>query len=254
MRKAGSRRDSAGNEPTSTSSAAMGAVEHSHRNRAAPKAVELVVTVSRGRTLPVWCRNACICRVRFFPLLLSLAVAYPVWPFDFPLTESSIRDAYFLGIRQGAVSPEILKHYAQGIDQLHQGNCVSEARIETPFLQVAEYVGSVPNYSAQDAVKELSRRSMPVRLYLDLCYMREAPPPNSVKLRFVQNKNVITPESDVRSVYSERFSETSFLLPNGERAKLEFDPKNLGSSTLTVLIDTTDGQHAEVGFDLQTLR
>jgi hypothetical protein len=79
---------------------------------------------------------------------------------------------------------------------------------------------------------------MPVRLYLDLCYMREAPPPNSVNLRFVQNKNVITPESDVHSVYSERFSETSFLLPNGERAKLEFDPKNLGSSTLTVLIDT----------------
>lgn len=84
--------------------------------------------------------------------------------------------------------------------------------------------------------------------------MRQAPPPNSVKIELIQNKKEIFPDSDVRSAYSERFSKTSFLLPTGERAKLEFDPKKLDSSMLTIQIDTPDDQHAETEFPLQSLR
>jgi len=115
-------------------------------------------------------------------------------------------------------------------------------------------VGSIANYSAQDAVKELSGRPTKLRVFLDICYMREAPPPNSVKLKFIQNKKEVLPATDVRSAFAERFSETSFLLPNGESAKLEFDPMTLDSSTLTILIDTPNGQYAETTFDLQSLR
>jgi hypothetical protein len=190
----------------------------------------------------------------FVAVLSSCAISAPCLSFDFPLTESSVRDAYFLGVRQGGVAPETLNQYSRRIDDLHQGNCVSSARIETPFLQVAQYVGGMPNYSAQDAVKEFFGRPMKVRLFLDICYMREAPPPNSVKLRFIQNKKTITSDTDVRSVYSERFSDTSFLLPNGESARLEFDSKKLDSSTLTILIDTPNGLHGETSFDLQSLR
>ena len=125
---------------------------------------------------------------------------------------------------------------------------------ETPFLQIAEYVGSIPNSSAQDAVKELYGRPMKLRVFLDICYMSKAPPPKSVKLKFIQNNKEVLPATDVRSVFAERFSETSFLLPNGESAELEFDPKKLDSSTLTILIDTPNGQHAETTFDLQSLR
>ena len=191
---------------------------------------------------------------RLAALFLSSTLASPGFAYDFPLTSSAIRDAYFLGTRQGGVSLDVLKSYSRWIADLHQGNCTSEARIETPFLQIAEYVGSVPNYSAQDAVNEFHEHPMVFRMFLDVCYMREAPPPNSVKIRFIQNKKEVSPTSDVRSAYSERFSETSFLLPNGERAELKFDPRKLDSSTLTVLIDTPDGQHAETAFDLQSIR
>jgi hypothetical protein len=199
-------------------------------------------------------RNVPLNLVRLTALFLGFVLASPGFSFDFPLTDSSIRDAYFLGTRQSGVSPDVLKQYSRGIDELHQGNCISKARIETPFLQIAEYVGSIPNYSAQDAVKELSGRPTKLRVFLDICYMREAPPPNSVKLKFIQNKKEVLPATDVRSAFAERFSETSFLLPNGERAELEFDPKKLDSSTLTILIDTPSGQHAETTFDLQSLR
>ena len=170
-----------------------------------------------------------------------------------PTNRELIRDAYFLGVRQGGISPDILKQYSREIDELHQGNCVSKARIETPFLQIAQYVGSVPNYSAQDAVKEFSGRTMRVRLFLDVCYMVKAPPPGSVKLRFVQYKKDVVPITDVRSPFAERLNET-FLLPNGESAQVEFDPGKLDASILTILIDTPNGQHAETSFDLGALK
>lgn len=83
--------------------------------------------------------------------------------------------------------------------------------------------------------------------------MREAPPPNSVKIKFIPNKKEVIPSTDIRSAYSERIGD-SFLPANGERAKLEFDPNKLDSSTLTILIDAANGQHAEIEFDLQSLR
>ena len=107
--------------------------------------------------------------VRLNALFLGLILASPGFFFDFPLTDSSSREAYFLGTRQGGISPDVLKQYSHGIDELHQGNCISKARIETPFLQIAEYVGSIPNYSAQDAVKELSGRPTKLRAFLDIC-------------------------------------------------------------------------------------
>ncbi|HEU0048783.1 MAG TPA: hypothetical protein VFQ43_14415 [Nitrososphaera sp.] len=130
-------------------------------------------------------RNLPLSLIRLNALFLGLILASPGFSFDFPLTDSSIREAYFLGTRQGGISPDVLKQYSHGIDELHQGNCISKARIETPFLQIAEYVGSIPNYSAQDAVKELSGRPTKLRVFLDICFMREAPPPNSVKLKFI---------------------------------------------------------------------
>jgi hypothetical protein len=187
-------------------------------------------------------------------LFLSFILALPGFAYDYPLASGAIRDAYFLGRRPGGISPDLLKQYSRRVAELHQGNCTSKVRIETPFLQIAESVSGQPNYSAQDAVKDFSDRPMTVHIFLDICYMRQAPPPNSVKISLFQSKKEILPDSDVRSAYAERFSETSFLLPNGEKAKLEFDPKKLDSSTLTIRITTPDGQHAETRFDLESIR
>jgi hypothetical protein len=199
-------------------------------------------------------RNPSLCRSGLTALLLSFVLALPGFAYDYPLTPSAIRDAYFLGTRQAASSPDFLKQYSRRIAELHQGTCTSEVRIETPFLQIVEYVGSMPNYSSQNAVKEFYDHPMPLRIFLNICYMREAPPPNSIKTKFIQNKKEILPVTDLRSAYAEPLNEYGNLPPNGERAKLEFDAKKLDSSTLTILIDTPDGQHTETEFDLQSLR
>jgi len=190
----------------------------------------------------------------FIALGLSLALAFPAGAYDYPLTSSAIRDAYFLGARQGGLTPEFLASYSHLVSDLHEGSCASEIRIETPFLQVTDYAGKMPNYSSQDAVKDFYDKPMTVRIFLNICYLREAPPPNSVKIKFIQNKKEITPDSDNRTAYAEPINELSVLPANGEKVKMEFDAQKFDSSTLTIRIDTPDDQHSKTEFDLQSLR
>jgi len=193
-------------------------------------------------------------RFQLFAVVLGLLLALPAGAYDFPLSANAIRDAYFLGMRQGSLDAQFRAKYARAVPELKQGNCTTQIRIETPFLQVAQSLSTMPNYSSQDAVKAFYEKPMVLRIFLDICYMREAPPPNSVRIRVLQNKKVLVPGADTRTAFAERFTEESFLLPNGEKAVLEFNPQKIDSSTLTVQIDTPDGQHAECVFEMQAMR
>jgi hypothetical protein len=192
--------------------------------------------------------------LRWLAFLLGLFLVSPVSAYDdIPHSASAIRDAYFLGTRHGGLTPDILAPYAHWIPELKEGTCTSQARLETPFLQVADYAGKEPNYSSQDAVKEFYGKHMVFRVYLDICYERDAPL-KSVKIKVIQNKKEITPLSEESSPYIPRVTELTTLPPNGEQILLEFKSNEIDSSRLTFRIDTPDGQHAEVDFDLQTLR
>jgi hypothetical protein len=183
---------------------------------------------------------------------MSLALALPANAYDVPISESSIRDAYFLGRRVGGLNIEFISRYAAAIPELKQGNCTSDLRIETPFLQIAKYSSEPPNYSAQDAVQEFYGKHMSFRLFLDICYETEAPP-DSVTYKIIQNKKILDPLSATSTPYSEA-TEYGFLPPNGEQIALEFTASKIDSSDLTIIIDTPDGQHAEATFDLQSIR
>lgn len=191
---------------------------------------------------------------KLLAIIASLAIAVPAAAYDYPLSANSIRDAYFLGRRQGGLSPQVLAPYSQFVSDLHQGSCTSEIRIHTPFLQIAAYAGGVPNYSAQDAAKDFYDKPMKFRMFLNLCYMRMAPPPNSIRIKVIQNKKEIVPETDTRVAYAEPIDELSTLPPNGEKVELEFDAGKIDSSTIAIAIDTPNDQHVNVELDLQALR
>jgi len=188
----------------------------------------------------------------FGTVLLALSLGIPVCAYDVSLTENSIRDAYFLGTRLGGLNPDFLARYARLVPDLKQGNCTSQARLATPFLEVAEYSRTAPNYSAQGAVKDFSGKPLSFRIYLDVCYRLRAPA-NAVTVKIMQNKKEVVPNSFESSPYSES-TEFGSLPPNGEHIVLEFTAAKIESSDLTILIDTSDGQHGETKFDLQALR
>jgi hypothetical protein len=192
--------------------------------------------------------------LRWLGLLLALFLALPVNAYDdVTLSASAIRDAYFLGRRQGGLTPDILARYAHWFPELKEGTCTSQVRLETPFLQVADFAGKSPNYSSQDAVERFYGKPMVFRVYLDICYKPKAPL-NAIRIKVTQNKKEFVPLSTESSPYYERVTELATLPANGERVQLEFKSGQIDSSTLTIRIDTPDKQHAEVEFDLQDLR
>jgi hypothetical protein len=155
-------------------------------------------------------------RVNWLALLLALFLAFPVGAYDdIAHSASAIRDAYFLGTREGGVTPEILAHYTHWIPELKEGTCTSQARLETPFLQVADYAGEAVNYSSQGAVKEFYGKQMIFRVYLDICYKPKAPL-NAIKIKVIQNKKEIT-LSEESSPYIPQVTELATLLPMESR-------------------------------------
>jgi len=101
------------------------------------------------------------------------------------------------------LTPDVLAPYAHWIAELKEGTCTSQARLQTPFLQVVDYAGKAPNFSSQDAVKEFYGKQMVFRVYLDICYKPGAPL-NAIKIKVIQNKKEITPLSVERALLTFR--------------------------------------------------
>ena len=186
-------------------------------------------------------------------VLIAVSLAIPACAYDVPLTESSIRDAYFLGRRQDALGPDLIAKYTREIPALSLDKFHSFASLETPFIQVAIFSSKKLNYSAQDAVKEFLGKPLLFRIRLEICYMYDAPP-DALNVRIVQNKKDLVPDSLERSLYFPASDKYSSPPPIGESMQFEFSSGKIDSSTLTILIDTPDGQHAESVFDLQSIR
>jgi len=189
-------------------------------------------------------------------LLAVLLLASPkgTKAYDFPLSESSIRDAYFLGTRQTSLGSRFLAEYTHEIPGLTLDSYRSFASLETPFTQVAIFSSKRLNYSAQDAVKVFLGKSLDFRIHLEICYMLDAPP-DGLQVRIVQKKKDLVPDSSERALFFPASDKYGGPAPSiGETIDLVFSPDKIDSSTLSILIDTPDGQQAQLDLDLRTLR
>src|SRR5260370_26034328 len=112
-------------------------------------------------------------------LLMVLCVSLPASPFDSPLSDEAVREAYFLGQRHDA---SFLAKYIKFLPPPKTGPHISSITFLTPFAQFAQsssnYVG---NYSAQQPL--LDHRGQPefvkitVEIYLTNSYGALIPNP-----------------------------------------------------------------------------
>jgi hypothetical protein len=187
-------------------------------------------------------------------VVLALALVVPAWAYDFPLSESAIRDAYFLGTRETSLGANFLAEYTHEIPKLSLGGYRSFASLETPFTQIAILSSKKLNYSAQDAVKEFLGKPLVFRIHLEICYMLDAPP-DGLEVRIVQKKKDLLPDSSERALFFPASDKHAAPPPAiGETLDFEFSPDKIDSSTLSILIDTPDGQQAQLDLDLRPLR
>jgi hypothetical protein len=190
---------------------------------------------------------------KLFALILSLALALPGSAYDYPLTSTAIRDAYFLGRRQGGLGTEFLAEYQRSIPSLRVEQFISFAQIETPFVLVAVQSSRKLNYSAQDALEDFRDKPLDFRIHFEICYMPDAPP-DAVKIKLIQNRKEIVPDSVERSGFYAPADVYTRLGSIGEVVDMKVDAAKIDSSSLTVQIDTPNDQHAQVNFELQSLR
>jgi hypothetical protein len=100
---------------------------------------------------------------------LILLLTLPAYAFDFPLTSSAIRDAYFLGTRQTGLE-DFFAAYTHSVPALSiSKEFVTRVRLETPFTQVVDHVSKTFNYSAQDAARDFYGKPAVFRMHLEIC-------------------------------------------------------------------------------------
>jgi hypothetical protein len=184
-----------------------------------------------------------------FALLLPL----PSYSYNFPLSDASIRAAYFLGSKASSLGPAFLADYTHKLPQLKSGACTSEIRLDTPYSEVAAFVSKQTSYSAQDAVKSFHGKPAVVRVHLDLCY-QPGPPSNGIKLKFVQDRTAIAWSYESLAAYLPPSDESSRVAIFGERIDLTFPAERISSCDLTISIETPGGSHVRDVFDLATLK
>jgi hypothetical protein len=92
-------------------------------------------------------RACCACYV----LAAVLAFPLPSRAFDTPLSDTAVREAYFMGQRHDERLADFLNKYTKELPPPQTGPYIASITFFTPFAQVAVHSSQQSNYSAQRA-------------------------------------------------------------------------------------------------------
>ncbi|HEY6466085.1 MAG TPA: hypothetical protein VIY69_08845 [Candidatus Acidoferrales bacterium] len=208
-------------------------------------------------------------RMTSLPVIFFLFFAAPTLAFDYPLSETSVRDAFLTG--NGNRNSELFAKYVHSFSAPDSGPYVASIRLETPYEQVAQRGATASNYHAEEAQQEFLGKRLPFRVSVEIqftptypesqnresngAYSLLQPLPdyqNDFQIDVSQD-NTITPIASRAYLASSNFSNTVWGI-QGVVIEKEFDPQKIDSSDLTVDVHTPDGQDIATTFDLSQLR
>ena len=118
----------------------------------------------------------------------ALLLSQPAFAFQSPLSDESIREAYFLGQRHDGTVPNILDKYTKRLAAPKSGPYISAVTLLTPFIQLVEYSDSfIGNFSAQQAIQVHRGKQEFVEIFVDIqltdSYNSLIAAPDSARLR-----------------------------------------------------------------------
>ena len=209
--------------------------------------------------------------------LAALLVAMPASAFQSPLSDESIRDAYFIGQRHDGTFPSILGKYIKFLPRPKSGPQISSVTFLTPFIQLVEHSdGYIGNYSAQKAL--LDHRGQEefvlvfVQIHLTDSYGRLIPPPANLRSR---SPAALVPRPDDfwRDFQVQLYDGGQPLSPSdfhgranyscgrfgscimtGATLELDFPAEAFSSDSATVQVIPPEGDPVSVDFNLTRLR
>lgn len=201
-------------------------------------------------------------------ILLVAAIALPAAAaYVYPLSFMDIRNAYFLGAQNDERSADVFLQYVHHMPAPKSGPYISDISIDTPYTQVAELCAKDPNDRAQEAELKYLNKPMSFLVHVVVFPASAGTPqfpspagqvyqslPDSwtdLKYKLVQGEEITVKSKRATALYS---STDCHSAPVGEIVELEYDAAKITSDTITIEVDTPDGQHVETTFDLAKLK
>jgi hypothetical protein len=210
----------------------------------------------------------------FASFLVAICVTLPASPFDVPLSDEAVREAYFLGQRHDA---SFLGNYIKFLPLPKTGPHISSVAFLTPFVQLAQFSSNyVGNYSAQQSrldhlgQKEIVEITIEIRLTSS--YGAFIASPSSSRSSF---PSALTPRSSEfwKDFRVQIYDGDRLLSPSdfhghanyscgrrgpcamtGATLKFEFPADAFTSDSTTIDIDPSEGDPVSADFDLIRLR
>jgi hypothetical protein len=198
-----------------------------------------------------------------------LAVAVPALAFQYPLSSTEIRDAYFIGKQYDLRAAEFFAQYKHVLPAPETGSYVAAISISTPFVQVAERSGSTADYDSLDAQKEFESKRLPfrVRVEIDVTPTYSGLVPSDARdifspaedswqdfeVELIQGKKI--PAKSVRGALFYTDGAPNVYGIGGAIIQLLYDAEKIDThADVTIQVHTPDGQDVETTFDLGRLR
>jgi hypothetical protein len=201
--------------------------------------------------------------------LVTPAIAIPALAYDYPLSDSAIRDAYFLGKSSDDKISEMFEKYTQRPPAPERGAHIASVVLETPYVRVVEHSRKMLNYSAPAAEEDfLGKPGMfLLRVQIDLTdsYGWQIPSPaGTIRLRpddfwkdftvrLIQKEEIPSKSLRGNPIYSSGGEGASSVLI-GAMVELTYDAEKIKSDDAKVEVCGPDGQKVEAVFDLAALR
>jgi len=194
-------------------------------------------------------------------ILLAALLTQPALGFDYPLSSSAIRDAYFLGSGDPDKFTLFLEKYTKRYPVPKSEAYLGLIQFKTPYVLVAEKVAqSVGSYHAPDAVQEFLGKPGICRVRVEVYWGFAASSAVTGRAGQPTNYSVRLKQGDKEVPLKAKWTEslvapTSAPIDVGIAFNNEYDADKIASdSPATVEIVTPNGNTIAESFDLASLR
>jgi hypothetical protein len=216
---------------------------------------------------------------RIFALFFStcLAFPFPLRAFETPLSDTAVRDAYFLGQHHDEIYSDFLQKYVVTLPVPKTGPQIASVALFTPYALTAIHSNQqAGTYSAQQAKLDHDRGPEVVRVVIQIwltasygAYSMEPVGSGSTATKgfrprspdFWRDFRVRVNQSDQLVVPSNASGDPQYNCGDDSGCELsgatltfEYPASSFADSTATVVVTPPEGDPVSVDFDLTSLR
>jgi hypothetical protein len=216
------------------------------------------------------------CRCSISLAISALLLCQPLMAFQTPLSDTAVREAYFLGQRHDQSVSDFFAKYAKALPAPEYGPHISTIRFLTPFAQVVSLSGNKSGgYSAQQAERDHHADAETISVSVDIYFTdsygpflaapadsRSGSPAGLIRrssgfwqdfdVTVASDLKILTPQdTSGQPIYN--CSESGCILA-GATITLVFAAADFPSDSVTVNVIPPEGDEVNVDFDLTSFR